>query len=80
VYIKKKTDNGSFIVSGLFGTKEAAQHVAQEHKKVLVASSKIKGTIVEQYGDEGEVLVNFEKPPDLSEKVYYYKLRKIKID
>jgi len=79
-YIKEKTNSGSYIVSGLFGTKEAAQHVAQEHKKVLVASSKIKGTIIERYGDSGEVLVNFEKPPDLSEKVYYYKLRRIKID
>lgn len=79
-YVKKKTEDGRYIVSGLFGTKEAAQHVAQEHKKVVVASSKIKGTIVERYSDEGEVLVNFEKPPDLSEEVYYYKLRRIRID
>ncbi len=79
-YVRKKIDNSLHIVSGLFGTKEAAQHVAKEHKKVLSASSKTKGTILEQYGDEGDVLVSFENPPHLSEEVYYYRLRRTRID
>lgn len=79
-HIQKKTDNDRYIVSGLFGTKEAAQHVAQEHKKVFAPSSKIKGTIEERYGDEGGVVVRFEGAPDLSEEVYYYRLRRTKID
>jgi len=79
-HIQKKTDNDRYIVSELFGTKEAAQHVAQEHKKVFAQSSKIKGTIVERYGDEGDVVVRFEGAPDLSEEVYYYRLRRTKID
>ncbi len=79
-YVQKKTDDGFYVASGLFGTKEAAQHVAQEHKKVFAASSKIKGMIVKRYGDEGDVLVNFESPPNLSEEVYYYRLRRTRID
>ena len=79
-YVKKKIHNGLYIVSGLFGTEGAAQHVAQEHKKVFVALSKTKGTIVKRYGNEGDVLVNFESPPNLSEEVYYYRLRRTKID
>ena len=78
--IQEKTANDRYIVSGLFGTKEAAQHVAQEHRKVFAASSKIKGTIVERYGGEGDVLVSFEGVPDLSEEVYYYRLRRTRID
>jgi len=79
-YVQKKTNNGLYIVSGLFGTKEAAQHVAQKRKKVFATSSKIKGTIVKRYGDEGDVLVSFENAPDLSEEVYYYRLRRTRID
>ncbi len=79
-YVQKKIENSVHVVSGLFGTKEAAQHVAKEHKKVLSASSKIKGTILEQYGDEGDVLVSFENSPHLSEEVYYYRLRRTRID
>jgi selenocysteine-specific translation elongation factor len=79
-YVRKRTNNGLCIISGLFGTKEAARHVARERKNVFAASSKAKGTIVKRYGDEGDVLVNFESPPDLSEEVYYYKLRRARID
>lgn len=79
-HVQRRTDNGRYAVSGLFGTKEAAQHVAQEHKEVFATSSKIKGTIVERYGGEGDVLVSFEGAPDLSEEVYYYRLRRTRID
>ncbi len=74
--ISKKTSENLYAVSGLFQTKVASQHVVG--KKVLTAS-KIKGTIVSSHGDKGEVLVKFENPPSISEKVYYYKLRSAKI-
>jgi len=41
----------------------------------VLTASKIRGTIVNSYGDKGEVIVKFENPPNISEKVYYYKLR-----
>jgi selenocysteine-specific elongation factor len=79
-YVQEKTYNGLYIVSGLFATEGAAQHVAEEHKKVFAALSKTRGTIIKRYGNKGDVLVNFESPPDLSEEVYYYRLRGARID
>ena len=79
-YIQQKADSGLHIVSGLFATKEAAQHVAQKRGRVFAASSKINGTVIEPYGNGGDVLVNFQSPPDLSEEVHYYRLRRARID
>lgn len=74
--INKKTSENLYVVSGLFHTKVAAQHMVGNK---VVTASKIKGTIVSSHGDKGEVLVKFENSPSISEKVYYYKLRSAKI-
>ena len=74
--ISKKTSENLYVISGLFQTKVASQHMVGNK---VVTASKIKGTIVSSYDDKGEVLVKFENPPSLSEKVYYYKLRSAKI-
>jgi selenocysteine-specific elongation factor len=79
-HVQRKTDNDLYVVSGLFGTKGAAQHVVKEHKRVFAASSNTKGMVVKRYGDEGDILVNFEGSPDLSEEVHYYRLRRTRID
>ena len=78
--VKKKTAKGLYVVSGLFGTKEAAQHVAEKHRKVYAVSSKITGIIQKDYEENGDVLVKFEDAPDLLEEIHYYRLRSLKID
>jgi len=75
--VGKKTSDDLHVVSGLFQTKEAVQHVLSGD---VITASKIKGTIVDSYGDKGDVLVKFEtSPANIAEKVYYYKLRSAKI-
>ena len=78
--VKKKTAKGLYVVSGLFGTKEAAQHVAEKKRKVYAPSSKITGIIQKDYEENGDVLVKFEDDPDLLEEIHYYRLRSLKID
>lgn len=78
--VKKKTAKGLYVVSGLFGTKEAAQHVAEKKRKVYAPSSKITGIIQKDYEENGDVLVKFEDAPDLLEEIHYYRLRSLKID
>ncbi len=75
-FVGQKTSENLYVVSGLFQTKVASQHVIGNN---VLTASKTKGTIVSSYGEKGDVLVNFEKPPEPSEKVYYYKLRIAKI-
>lgn len=75
-FISKKTSEDLHVVSGLFQTREAAQHVSGNS---VLTASKIKGTIVSPYDEKGAVLVKFENPPNVSEKVYYYKLRSVRI-
>ena len=78
--VKKKTPDGFYIVSELFITKEAAQHVAKKRRKLITAESKAKGTVLQHHGDEGDVLVDFETSPIISEEVYYYRLRSVRIE
>ncbi len=78
--VKKKTPDGFYIVSDLFITKEAAQHVAKKRRKLITAESKAKGTVLQHHGDEGDVIVDFETSPIISEEVYYYRLRRVRID
>lgn len=73
--IREKTSDSLYVVSGLFQTKIASQHMVGKN---VVSSSKIKGTIVSAHGNSGDVLVKFERPPNTSEKVYYYKLKTAK--
>ncbi len=75
-FISKKASEDLYIVSGLFPTEMAAQHALESN---VVSASKIKGTITSRYGEKGEVLVKFESPPDIFERIYYYKLRRAKI-
>ncbi len=75
-FINQKASEDRWVVSGLFQTKMAAQQVIGNN---VLTASKIKGTIVSQHGEKGEVLVRFESPPKISEKVYYYRLRSVKI-
>jgi selenocysteine-specific elongation factor len=75
-FVGEKTPENLFVVSGLFQTIAASQHVIGHN---VLTASRTKGTIVSSFGDQGDVLVNFEKPPSVSEKVYYYKLRIAKI-
>lgn len=74
--ISKRTPESLYIVSGLFQTKVATQHVLGS---TVLTASKTKGKIVGSYGDKGEALVKFENSPSISEKVYYYKLKGAKI-
>jgi selenocysteine-specific elongation factor len=74
--VNEKASDDLYAVSGLFQTAIAAQHVSSTN---VITATKIKGTIVGPYGDKGEVLVRFENPPSISEKVYYYKLRNARI-
>lgn len=78
--VQKKTHDGLYVVSGLFKTKEAAQHVAEKRRKLFAAESKAKATVVRNHGDEGDVIASFETSPILSEDVYYYRLRRVKVD
>jgi len=75
-FLSKKTLEDLYVISGLFQTKVAAQQVSGSN---VLTASKIKGTIVSPYGDKGDVLVKFESPPNIPEKVYYYKLRSTRI-
>jgi len=75
-FINKKTVDDLYVVSGLFQTKIATQ---QALGSSVLTASKIKGTIVRPYDEKGEVFIKFEFPPNMSEKVYYYKLRSVKI-
>lgn len=74
--ITKKTSDDLYEVSELLQTKVSAQYLVG-HK--VVTASQTKGTIVSSYGEKGDVLVKFADPPNMSEKVYYYKLRRAKI-
>lgn len=78
--VQKKTHDGLYVVSGLFRTKEAAQHVAEKRRKLFAAESKAKATVVRNHGDEGDIIASFETSPVLSEDVYYYRLRRVHVD
>jgi selenocysteine-specific elongation factor len=74
--VREKTSENLHVVTGLFQTEVAAKHVIGNN---VVTASRIKGTISGSQGDNGDVLVRFERLPGVSEKVYYYKLRAAKI-
>jgi selenocysteine-specific elongation factor len=78
--VGKKTAKGLYLVSGLFGTKQAAEHVAEKKRKVYAVSTKTTGIIQQEYGEDGDVLVKFKDAPLEQEEVHYYRLRRIKID
>lgn len=78
--VQRKTKTGHFMVSRLFETKSAAKHVSNEKRQIYASKTKVKGTIVEPYGNMGDVLVDFESPPEISEEVFYYRLKRIKLD
>lgn len=79
-HVQRKTQTGHFLVSGLFRTKNAAKHVSDEKRKIYASKTKVKGTIVEPSGNRGDVLVEFESPPEISEEALYYRLKRIKLD
>jgi len=74
--VSERAQDGAYIVTGLFSSKEAAQSLIGES---VITASKIKGTIASSHGDKGDTLVNFKELPKLMENVYWYKLRKITI-
>jgi len=76
-FVSEKRAQDLYLVSGLFQTKEAAQHVVGN--SVITGGSKIKGTIVDAHDEKGTVFVKFEGSPSLQEKVFYYKLRSVRI-
>ncbi|UCD96127.1 MAG: selenocysteine-specific translation elongation factor [Candidatus Bathyarchaeota archaeon] len=78
--VKKKTAKDLYAVSGLFRTKQAAEHVAEKQRKVYAVSTKTTGIIQKEYGEDGDVLVKFKDAPKEHEEVHYYRLRRIKID
>jgi selenocysteine-specific elongation factor len=75
--VGQKTSEGLYVISGFFQTKAAAETASSNN---VMTVSKTKGTIMSPYGEEGDVLTRFERPPNPSEKVYYYRLRRAKID
>ena len=77
--VQKKLHEG-YLITGLFKTKEAAQHVAKNHRRLFATNSKRTATIVNHSGDKGDVIANFEEPPILLEEVHYYRMRKIRVD
>jgi selenocysteine-specific elongation factor len=77
--IEKKLHEG-YLITGLFKTKEAAEYVAKNRRKLFAATSKATATIINYSGDEGDVIASFKEPPTLSEEVHYYRLRKIRVD
>jgi selenocysteine-specific translation elongation factor len=79
-HVKKKTAKNLYVVSGLFGTKEAAEHVAEKQRKVYAVTAKTTGIIQKEYGEDGDVLVKFKDAPGKNGEVHYYRLRRIKID
>ena len=73
--VSKQISGNVYVVSGLF-TKEGAPHVVGEN---VVTASRTKGTVVDPYGDKGDVLVAFQTPPRVLENAYWHRLRKVKI-
>jgi selenocysteine-specific elongation factor len=74
--VNQKASDELHVVSGLFHMEIAARQTLGEN---VLTASKIKGTIMNPHGDKGDVLVKFENTPGISEKVFYYKLRRAKI-
>lgn len=75
-FISHKVTEDTYVVSGLFKSSDAVQHVLGNN---VVTTSKIKGTILNAHDEKGGTLVKFETPPSMNEKVYFYKLRRAKI-
>ena len=75
-FVEKQAPEGLWVVSGLFQTELAAgQAVGSE----VASASKTRGVISGTTGDKGEVTVKFAGTPVVSEKVYFYRLRRMSI-
>jgi len=74
--IRGETRDGMHIVSGVFSSREAVEHLVGRN---VVTASRVKGTIRAPVGDSGDFKASFEGTPHETERVLYYKLRDVKI-
>jgi len=74
--IRGETRDGMHIVSGVFSSREAVEHMIGKN---VVTASRVKGTIRGPVGDFGDFKASFEGSPHETERVLYYKLRDAKI-
>lgn len=74
--IQSKASDDLYNITGLFSSREAVEHLIGGS---IVTASQIKGTIRAPHGNAGDFRASFEEPPKDEERVFYYKLREMKI-
>jgi len=75
-FVEKQEAEGRWVVSGLFQSRVAAEHAVGGE---VASASKVKGVVLGAEGERGEVLVKFEKALAVSDKVYFYRLRRASV-
>jgi selenocysteine-specific elongation factor len=75
-FVEKQAAEGQWVVTGLFQSRVASEHAVGGE---VASASKVKGVVSGVAGENGEVLVKFEKAPQVSEKVYFYRLRRASV-
>jgi selenocysteine-specific elongation factor len=75
-FVEKQAEEGRWVVSGLFKSRVAAEQAVGGE---VASASKAKGTVFGAVGESGEVLVNFERAPAVSDKVYFCRLRRASV-
>lgn len=75
-FVEKQAAEGRWVVSGLFQSRVAAEQAVGGE---VASASKVKGVVFGAVGESGEVLVKFEKAPAVSDKVYFYRLRRASV-